>query len=71
MKYEYRDEPTVKLTGRSPEELERKLKNWKLKIMGRILSKSFNPNKKNKRRKIYSVKDKCFVYKDTGEKVAL
>ena len=64
MKYEYRDEPTVKLTGRSPEELEKK--NY-----GRILSKSFNPNKKNKRRKIYSVKDKCFVYKDTGEKVAL
>ena len=64
MKYEYRDEPTVKLTGRSPEELE--IKNY-----GRILSKSFNPNKKNKRRKIYSVKDKCFVYKDTGEKVAL
>ena len=25
MKYEYRDEPTVKLTGRSPEELEKKI----------------------------------------------
>ena len=71
MTYEYRDEPTVKLTGRSPEELEKKIEELEIKNYGRILSKSFNPNKKNKRRKIYSVKDKCFVYKDTGEKVAL
>ena len=27
--------------------------------------------KKSKRRKIYSVKDECFVYKNTGEKFAL
>ena len=52
MKYEYRDEPTVKLTGRSPEELEKKIEELEIKNYGRILSKSFNPNKKNKRRKM-------------------
>ncbi len=31
MKYEYRDEPTVKLTGRSPEELEKKIEELEIK----------------------------------------
>lgn len=67
MEIKYHDEPIVGYPTISREELERQIEELEIKNYGHVLPKTVT--RKSKRKTIYSVKKKCLVYKDTGEKV--
>lgn len=69
MGYEYKDEQIPEPSGLSPEELKKQIKELEIKNYGHVLPKALGELKKPKRKTIYSVKKKCFVYKDTREPV--
>ena len=65
MEIKYYDEPIIGRSKIPVKELDRKIKNY-----GHVLPKSVSKvSKKARRKTIYSLKKKCLVYKDTGEKV--
>ena len=66
MKYEYRDEPTVELSGRTLEEIENVIEKLEMKNYGHLLSKSF-PEKKHQK----TIKLKCHTKLDIKNKIAL
>jgi len=70
MEIKYYDEPIIGRSKIPVKELDRKIEKLEIKNYGHVLPKSVSKvSKKARRKTIYSLKKKCLVYKDTGEKV--
>ena len=67
MAIRYYDEPIVGRSKVPMAELQRQIQELEIKNYGHVLPKTVA--KRQKRKTIYSMKKKCLVYKDTGEKV--
>lgn len=67
MAIRYYDEPIVGRSKIPMAELQRQIQELEIKNYGHVLPKTVA--KRQKRKAIYSMKKKCLVYKDTGEKV--
>ena len=69
MIYEYRDEPIPEKSELSETEIKRRIAELEIKNYGHTLPNIIEVGPQ--RATTYSIKRKCSIYQDTGEKVAL